>query len=114
MAGKKDSTGYFSVVQPSEAQEVVNAVGQWFTASENTKWLLIFDNLDDLQSFDIDDYTYPRMWSWHGYHNKSAAWVYKTRPPGVWGEPDAAWWGHKGACEDLTPDGKRHMNLFTL
>ena len=56
MGGKLDSKGYFSVAQPSEAQEVVEAVRQWFTALENTNWLLVLDNLDDLQSFDIDDY----------------------------------------------------------
>ena len=56
MAGKLDSKGFFSVAQPSEAQEVVEAVRQWFTALENTNWLLVFDNLDDLESFDIDDY----------------------------------------------------------
>ena len=56
MAGKLDCTGYFSVAQPSEAQAVVKAVRHWFAAPENTKWLLVFDNLDDLQSFDIDDY----------------------------------------------------------
>ena len=59
MAGKLDSMGSFSVAQPSEAQEVVKAVRQWFTVLENTNWLLIFDNLDDLQSFDIDDYIPP-------------------------------------------------------
>ena len=56
MAGKLDCTGYFSVAQPCEAQQVVKAVRQWFTAPENTEWLLVFDNLDDLHSFDIDDY----------------------------------------------------------
>ena len=56
MAGKIDSKGNFSVAQPPEAQEVVEAVRQWFTAPENPNWLLVFDNLDDLQSFDIDDY----------------------------------------------------------
>ena len=56
ISGKLDSKGFFSVAQPSEAQEVVEAVREWFTAPENTKWLLVFDNLDDLQSFDIDDY----------------------------------------------------------
>ena len=56
MAGKLDSKGCFSVAQPSEAQEVVESVRQWFIALGNTNWLLIFDNFDDLQSFDIDDY----------------------------------------------------------
>ena len=56
MAGKLDSKGYFSVAQPSEAQEIVEVVRQWFTAPVNTNWLLLFDNLDDLQSFNIDNY----------------------------------------------------------
>ena len=56
MAGKLDSKGYFSVAQSSEVQEVIEAVKQWFTTPGNGNWLLIFDNLDDLQSFDIDDY----------------------------------------------------------
>ena len=34
----------------------MEAVKQWFTALENTNWLLVLDNLDDLQSFDIEDY----------------------------------------------------------
>ena len=37
MAGKLDSKGLFSVAQQSEAQEVVEAVREWFTAPENTK-----------------------------------------------------------------------------
>ena len=48
MAGKLDSKIFFSVAQPSEVQEVVETVRQWFTAPENTNSLLIFDNLDDL------------------------------------------------------------------
>ena len=56
MAGKLDSKGCFSVVQPPEARGVVEAVRQRFIASENTNLLLVFDNFDDLQSFDIDDY----------------------------------------------------------
>ncbi|KAF8458523.1 P-loop containing nucleoside triphosphate hydrolase protein [Kalaharituber pfeilii] len=56
MAGKLDSTGMFIVQQSSEEQHVVNAVKEWLTAKDNTKWLLVFDNLDDLESFDINDY----------------------------------------------------------
>ncbi|KAF8455044.1 hypothetical protein BDZ91DRAFT_746932 [Kalaharituber pfeilii] len=56
MAGKLDSTGMFTVQQPSEDQHVVNAVRKWLTAKDNNKWLLVFDNLDDLESFDINDY----------------------------------------------------------
>ena len=56
MAGKLDSRGCFSVAQLSEVQEVMEAVREWFTAPENSNWLLVFDNLDDLRSFNIDDY----------------------------------------------------------
>ncbi|KAF8455068.1 P-loop containing nucleoside triphosphate hydrolase protein [Kalaharituber pfeilii] len=56
MAGKLDSTGMFTVQQPSEEQDVVNAVKEWLTAEDNINWLLVFDNLDDLESFDINDY----------------------------------------------------------
>jgi len=56
MAGKLDSTGCFAVTSESEAQHVVNAVRRWFLAPENTNWLLIFDNLDDLDLVDIEGY----------------------------------------------------------
>ncbi|KAF8472024.1 hypothetical protein BDZ91DRAFT_487124 [Kalaharituber pfeilii] len=56
MAGKLDSTGMFSIQQPSEEQHVVDAVKDWLTTKDNTKWLLIFDNLDDVESFDVNDY----------------------------------------------------------
>ncbi|KAF8444347.1 hypothetical protein BDZ91DRAFT_670464 [Kalaharituber pfeilii] len=56
MAGKLDSAGTFTIQQPSEEQHVVDAVKEWFTTKENTKWLLVFDNLDDLTSFNINDY----------------------------------------------------------
>ncbi|KAF8461694.1 hypothetical protein BDZ91DRAFT_369807 [Kalaharituber pfeilii] len=56
MAGKLDSTGMFTVQQPSEEQHIVGAVKDWLTAKGNTKWLLVFDNVDDLESFDINDY----------------------------------------------------------
>ncbi|KAF8455069.1 P-loop containing nucleoside triphosphate hydrolase protein [Kalaharituber pfeilii] len=56
MAGKLDQVGMFTVQQPSEEQHIVNAVKEWLTAKDNTKWLLVFDNLDDLESFDINDY----------------------------------------------------------
>ena len=59
IAGKLDATGSFSVAQLSKVQEVVKAVKKWFTASENANWLLVFDNLYDLESFDFDDYIPP-------------------------------------------------------
>ncbi|RPB23397.1 TPR-like protein [Terfezia boudieri ATCC MYA-4762] len=56
MAGKLDSNGCFAVTQPSEAQYVVDAVKRWFASPENTNWLLVFDNLDDPDSVDIEEY----------------------------------------------------------
>ena len=56
MAGKLDSTGCFAVISESDGQHVVDAVKQWFAAPENTNWLLVFDNLDDLDLVDIEEY----------------------------------------------------------
>jgi len=56
MAGRLDSMGYFAVTSESDGQHVVDAVKRWFSATENTNWLLVFDNLDDLDSVDIEDY----------------------------------------------------------
>jgi len=56
MAGKLDSTGCFTVTSEPEAQLVVDAVKRWFSAPENTNWLLVFDNLDDLDLVDIEEY----------------------------------------------------------
>lgn len=35
---------------------VVEAVKNWFSAANNNRWLVIFDNVDDLESFDIGDF----------------------------------------------------------
>ncbi|KAF8460946.1 hypothetical protein BDZ91DRAFT_410752 [Kalaharituber pfeilii] len=56
IAGKLDSAGLFSTEKPEEEQQVIKAVQKWLTAKPNNKWLLVFDNLDDLESFDINDY----------------------------------------------------------
>ncbi|KAF8477588.1 P-loop containing nucleoside triphosphate hydrolase protein [Kalaharituber pfeilii] len=56
MAGKLDQAGKFTVQQPSEEQHVVDAVKEWLITKNNTKWLLVIDNLDDIESFDINDY----------------------------------------------------------
>ncbi|KAF8473532.1 P-loop containing nucleoside triphosphate hydrolase protein [Kalaharituber pfeilii] len=56
MAGKLDQAGMFTVQQPSEEQHVVDSVKEWLAEKDNTKWLLVFDNVDDLESFDINDY----------------------------------------------------------
>ena len=59
MTGKLDAAGKFTVQQPEEEQHIVQAVKQWFARKENTKWLLVIDNLDDLESFDLSDYIPP-------------------------------------------------------
>jgi len=56
MTGKLDSNGCFSVIQPSEAQHIVDAVKEFFALPENMNWLLVFDNLDDPDSVDIREY----------------------------------------------------------
>lgn len=41
-----------------ESQGITGRVHQWLSNSTNTKWLLIFDNYDDPNLFEINDY-YP-------------------------------------------------------
>ncbi|KAF8458481.1 hypothetical protein BGX38DRAFT_570907 [Terfezia claveryi] len=55
MADKFNTGGRCSVQQEDE-QHIINAVKRWFNNPENTRWLLLFDNLDDLESFDLNDY----------------------------------------------------------
>jgi len=55
MVGKVNAAGKCSVQQEDE-QHIVNSVKRWFNSEANTRWLLVFDNLDDLQSFDLNDY----------------------------------------------------------
>jgi len=59
MAGKLDPAGCFTVTSEHEEQHVVNSVKQWFSAPENTNWLLVFDNLDDPDLVDIEEYIPP-------------------------------------------------------
>ena len=59
MAGKLDSAGCFTVASESDAQHVVDAVKRWFSAPGNTNWLLVFDNLDDLDLVNIEEYIPP-------------------------------------------------------
>lgn len=42
--------------------KAAEAMRKWFEKESNTEWLLIFDNFDDLEAFDINDY-FPRA-SW--------------------------------------------------
>ncbi|RPB27890.1 TPR-like protein, partial [Terfezia boudieri ATCC MYA-4762] len=56
MARKLDSTGCFTATSESDAQYVVDSVKRYFSAPGNTGWLLVFDNLDDLDLVDIEEY----------------------------------------------------------
>jgi hypothetical protein len=42
-----------------ESEDMIGHVHRWLSNSENTQWLLIFDNYDDPDQFDINDY-YPQ------------------------------------------------------
>lgn len=50
----------FDIQDPGklEGKEIVRRVHQWLSDLKNTGWLLIFDNYDDPDEFDINDY-YP-------------------------------------------------------
>jgi hypothetical protein len=39
-----------------ESQDITGRVHQWLSSSTNTMWLLIFDNYDDPDLFEINDY----------------------------------------------------------
>ena len=56
MTSKLDAKGKLTVQQPAEEKHVIGAVKQWFSEKGNIKWLLVIDNLDDLESFDLRDY----------------------------------------------------------
>ena len=54
--GKLDSTGAFKIQNPEDEQCVIECVKNWLAAEGNTRWLLVFDNLDDLESFSLSNY----------------------------------------------------------
>ena len=58
VSGQLDSAGKLvhAARGDTSGMEIINAVRQWFAEPENTKWLLVLDNLDDLESFDINEY----------------------------------------------------------
>ncbi|EAW19385.1 TPR repeat protein [Aspergillus fischeri NRRL 181] len=71
----------FDIEEPGllEDKQVVRRVHQWLCTPENTGWLLIFDNYDDLDQFQIDCYYPPAS---HG-----AIVVTSRRPDHVAGTP---------------------------
>jgi len=57
ITGKVNAVGRCSVQQQEDEQQIVSAVKRWFNDEANTRWLLVFDNFDDLESFDLNDYS---------------------------------------------------------
>ena len=55
MPGALDQKGNMPI-DPSAMDEVIQAVRNWFAASGNENWLIVFDNYDDLESFDVNSY----------------------------------------------------------
>ena len=55
MAGLVDQTGRI-IVNETVLNQVVSAVREWLNRSGNTSWLLVFDNVDDLETFGISDF----------------------------------------------------------
>ena len=55
LTGLIDETGILQV-EANRIDRVVDVVKQWLTRKGNDNWLLIFDNVDDLDSFDIRNY----------------------------------------------------------
>jgi hypothetical protein len=54
-----DENGRFSMMY-GDSYGIAEALRDWFAKEANTKWLLIFDNVDDLETFDIQDF-FPRV-----------------------------------------------------
>ena len=55
MPGLIDGDGQIAF-NPKTRSLVVEAVKDWFSSPKNMGWLLIFDNVDDLDSFNIGDF----------------------------------------------------------
>ena len=71
MTGKLDAEGKFTVQQPAEEQHIVGAVKQWLAAKGNIKWLLVIDNLDNLESFDLRLYSAMLPWGCDYHQQKT-------------------------------------------
>lgn len=55
MAGVVDEEGRVSN-KKEDIERMVQGVKRWFTREGNRNWLLAFDNVDDLESFDIGSF----------------------------------------------------------
>lgn len=57
MTGLVDSSSPSKVSsEPGDESRVVDVVKGWFSNKQNSRWLLIFDNVDDIQEFDISNF----------------------------------------------------------
>jgi Cdc6-like AAA superfamily ATPase len=54
-----DENGRFSMMY-GDSYGIAEALKDWFAKEANTEWLLIFDNVDGLETFDIRDF-FPRV-----------------------------------------------------
>jgi hypothetical protein len=54
MAGIVDNKGRITVSEDSPSH-VVKAVQAWLALDGNDNWLIVFDNVDDLESFDVSE-----------------------------------------------------------
>ncbi|KAI9760767.1 MAG: hypothetical protein M1840_002213 [Geoglossum simile] len=52
LVGLLDENGHISMMY-GDSYSIVEVMKDWFAKATNTKWLLIFDNIDDLEAFDI-------------------------------------------------------------
>lgn len=55
LTGLVDSDGRLTAKRGSSDQ-IVDSVKQWFRRPGNDKWLLIFDNVDDIESFNVSSF----------------------------------------------------------
>jgi hypothetical protein len=56
-----DENGRISMMY-GDNHGIVDAMKDWFAKEANTEWLLIFDNVDDLETFDIRDFFPKAPW----------------------------------------------------
>jgi hypothetical protein len=55
MTGFIDETGRI-ILNETVLNQVVSAVREWLNRSGNTSWLLVYDNVDDLETFRISNF----------------------------------------------------------
>lgn len=55
MTGLVDASGKVSAESDAESK-VVGAIKHWLSNEQNNNWLLVFDNVDDIEGFDISNF----------------------------------------------------------